>query len=192
MARAEARKLLGKMSEGVDLNVERREQRAIAAEPSGGPTLRDAYNAHLDKMHKRNRSPDSIATMKKEIEKYLFRVGPSRGGRWLTTEGAPGLGPQRFRERRGRGHYDDRLVAELAGVEWGTFLGPGHLARLDLDQVRASGAFACIREVTPQLAYLQVSDDPADDLTEGLETKLQAARRALAPLLMDVTGISLE
>lgn len=75
LARAEARKLLGKMSEGVDLNVERREQRALAAEPAGGPTLRDAYNAHLEKMRKRNRSPDSIATMKKEVEKYL--------GKWL-------------------------------------------------------------------------------------------------------------
>lgn len=103
-----------------------------------------------------------------------------------------GLSQQRFRERRGRGHYDDRLATELAGVEWGTFLGPGHLARLDLGQVRASGAFARVIAVTPQLAYLQVSEDPTDDLTEGFEAKLQAARRALAPVLIDVSGISLE
>ncbi|MEO7732414.1 MAG: hypothetical protein ABIY55_15705 [Kofleriaceae bacterium] len=103
-----------------------------------------------------------------------------------------GLSPQRFRERRGRGHYDDRLATELAGVEWGTFLGAGHLARVDLGELRASGAFARVIEVTPRLAYLQVSEDPTEDLTEGFEAKLAAARHALAPVLMDVSGISLE
>jgi hypothetical protein len=103
-----------------------------------------------------------------------------------------GLSEQRFRERRGRGWHDDRLVAELAGVEWGNFLGPGHLARLDLGQVRASGAFARVVELGPQLAYLQVSEDPAEDLTEGFEDRLVAARRVLAPVLMDVSGVSLE
>jgi len=71
LARAEAKKLLGKMSEGLDLNAERREQRATADEPAGGPTLRDAYTVHLEKMRKRNRSEQTIATMKKEVEKYL-------------------------------------------------------------------------------------------------------------------------
>ncbi len=78
-------------------------------------------------------------------------------------------------------------------MEWGTFLGPGHLARLDLGQVRASGAFARVVELAAgQLVYLQVSEDPTEDLTEGVEAKLQEARRALAPVLMDVSGISLE
>jgi hypothetical protein len=103
-----------------------------------------------------------------------------------------GLSQQRLRERRGRHHYDDRLVAELAGVEWGTFLGPGHLAKVDLAELRRSGAFARVVEVTPTLAYLQVTEDPLDDLTEGFEQKLIAARRALAPLLMDVSAISLK
>ena len=104
-----------------------------------------------------------------------------------------GLSEQRFRERRGRGWYEERLVTALASVEWGTFLGSGHLARLDPGEVRASGAFARVVELAAgQLAYLQVSEDPADDLTEGFEAKLQAARRALAPVLMDVSGISLE
>jgi hypothetical protein len=103
-----------------------------------------------------------------------------------------GLSQQRFRERRGRHHYDDRLVAELAGVEWGTFLGPGHLAKVDLAELRRSGAFARVVEVTPTLAYLQVTEDPLDDLTEGFEQKLIAARRVLAPLLMDVSAMSLE
>jgi hypothetical protein len=104
----------------------------------------------------------------------------------------PGLSEHRLRERLARVLYADRLATELAGVEWGNFLGPGYLARLDLGQLRVSGAFARVIEVTPQLAYLQVSEDPIDDLTEGFEAKLQAARRALAPVLMDVSGISLE
>ncbi len=103
-----------------------------------------------------------------------------------------GLSEPRRRERRGRFHHADRLATELAGVEWGNFLGPSHLARLDLGQVRASGAFARVAELAPGLVYLQVSEDPAEDLTEGFEAKLQAARRALAPVLMNTSGISLE
>ena len=103
-----------------------------------------------------------------------------------------GLSEQRFRERRGRSWYDDQLATELAGVEWGLFLGPGHLAGVDLAALRASGAFARVLEVTPMLAYLQISEDPAEDLTDGFEAKLAAARRALAPVLMDVSEVSLE
>lgn len=39
--------------------------------PSTAPTLREGYVAHVERMRKRNRSEDSIATVKKEIEKYL-------------------------------------------------------------------------------------------------------------------------
>jgi len=73
-------------------------------------------------------------------------------------------------------------------VEWGTFLGPRHLARLDLGTVKASGAFARVVELDEGLAYLQVSEDPAEDLTEGFEGKLVAARAVLAPVLMDMSG----
>lgn len=103
-----------------------------------------------------------------------------------------GLSEQRFRERRGRGRYEDRIVAELAGIEWGTFLGAGHLPRIDLEEVRRSGTFTRVDLITPELAYLQVTEDPMDDLSEGFESRLIAARRALASLLMDVSGISLE
>lgn len=70
LARTEAKKLLGKFSDGVDINAELREERS-AIGSAGGPTFRDAYEAHLLKMRRRNRSEQSIATMKKEIEKYL-------------------------------------------------------------------------------------------------------------------------
>jgi hypothetical protein len=58
--------------------------------------------------------------------------------------------------------------------------------------VRRSGAFARVVEVTPTLAYLQVTEDPLDDLTEGFEQKLIAARQALAPVMMDASAISLD
>lgn len=103
-----------------------------------------------------------------------------------------GLSEQRLRERRGRGRYEDRIVNELAGVEWGTFLGPGHLPKVKLDEVRRSDAFARVVEIAPTLAYFQVTENPMDDLTESFEDKLIVARRALAPLLMDVSAISLE
>src|SRR5262245_32806636 len=64
LARQEAKKLLGKMSEGVDLA-------AGEGAKEKGPTFRDAYEAHLDRMRKRNRSEQSVATVKKEIEKYM-------------------------------------------------------------------------------------------------------------------------
>ena len=70
LARTEARKLLGKLSDGVDINAELREERS-AIGSAGGPTFRDACEAHLLKMRRRNRSEHSIATMKKEMEKYL-------------------------------------------------------------------------------------------------------------------------
>lgn len=109
----------------------------------------------------------------------------------------PGLSEQRFRERRARSRYADRIGTELAGVEWGTFLGRGHLLRVDLGELRRSGAFARIVEVSskegsPKLAFLQISDDPRDDLTDAFEAKLVAARRALAAITMDVSAISLE
>lgn len=103
-----------------------------------------------------------------------------------------GLSEQRFRERRARLRYADRIGTELAGVEWGTVLGEGHLAHVDLGELGRSGAFARVLEISPKLAYLQVSDDPLEDLTDGFEAKLVLARRALAAVLMDVSAISME
>ncbi len=103
-----------------------------------------------------------------------------------------GLSEQRFRERRARLRYAGRIENELAGVEWGTLIGAAHLERIDLGELRRSGAFVRVVEVAPKLSYLQVRDNPLDDLTEGFETKLVATRLALAPLLTDVSAISLE
>jgi integrase len=72
LARTEAKKLIGKMSDGLDVNAQVREERsATTVAVADGPTFRDAYETHLLKMRRRNRSEQTIATMKKEVEKYL-------------------------------------------------------------------------------------------------------------------------
>lgn len=103
----------------------------------------------------------------------------------------PGLSTRHAIERRGRDWYAKQLHSELAGPEWGTFLGAEHLARLDLNQIRASGVFERVVLVSPRLAYLQLTTDPTDNLQDDFEAKLQAAREALAPILMDLSNVNL-
>jgi hypothetical protein len=106
-----------------------------------------------------------------------------------------GLSPQRRRERRGRDWHSDQIARELSGIEWGTFLGPGHLAegRVDLSAVNASGAFDRVVEVVPErLVYLQVTTNPADDLEAAIETKLIAARKAVSSVVMETNDVELE
>jgi hypothetical protein len=103
-----------------------------------------------------------------------------------------GLSDQRRRERRARDWHQWQRHNELAGPEWGTFLGAEHLARLDLERVRDSGAFERVVLISPGLAFLQITKDPGDDLTEVFEAKLQRARRALAPIMMDISDVHLD
>jgi hypothetical protein len=46
--------------------------------------------------------------------------------------------------------------------------------------------------ISPRLAYLQLTKDPADDLRDDFESKLQMAREALAPILMDLSDVNLD
>ncbi len=102
----------------------------------------------------------------------------------------PGLSAQQARERRGRDWHQWQRHDELAGPEWGTFLGAEHLAQLDLERVRRSGAFARVIEIArSRLAFLQLTADPADDLRDDFEPKLARAREALAPILMDLGDV---
>jgi hypothetical protein len=106
-----------------------------------------------------------------------------------------GLSDQRRLERRGRDWKHELVGQRIANVEWATLLGPEHLARVSVDELRASGAFARVIDVVPgRLAFLQVTHDPTDDLREvnGLEDKLVAARTALTAILMDVEDVSLD
>lgn len=107
-------------------------------------------------------------------------------------EPRPGLSTRQMIERRGRHWHQWQRHNELAGPEWGTFLGAEHMARLDLEKVRASSAFERVVLVSPRLAFLQITKDPADDLRDDFEVKLAAAREALAPILMDLSDVNLD
>lgn len=99
---------------------------------------------------------------------------------------------RRAQERRAHSWYDRAVDAQLAGPEWGIFFGPRHLARLVPDPT----CFPVIRDAgAAKLALL--SESPADVLDHSVEPpfapsferQLDAARRALAPLLMDVSAV---
>lgn len=100
-----------------------------------------------------------------------------------------GLSGQRIRERRVRDYKNELIDTRLAGVEWGTFLGPGHLKHIDASAVRGSGAFERIVEVTPSLVFLQLTSDPEDDLSPDVEPRLQHAREVLNALLLDTSDL---
>ena len=101
----------------------------------------------------------------------------------------------RSESSRSAGASSPQIATVLSGIEWGTFLGPEHLAagRVDLPALRASGAFDRIVEVLPgRLAYLQVTANPADDLEAGIETNLIAARLAVSTIIMKTDDVTLE
>ena len=91
---------------------------------------------------------------------------------------------RRAQERRAHAWYDRAIDAQLAGPEWGIVLGPRHLGRLAPDPA----CFPVIRDAgAAKLALLSAS--PADALEPHFERRLDAARQALAPLLMDVSTV---
>jgi hypothetical protein len=115
------------------------------------------------------------------------------GGSWPKPR--VGLSDQRRRERRARHRKAELLGDHVANVEWMTLLGPGHLARISVEALRASGVFFGVVELVPhRLALLRVTADPTDDLssTSRLEQELDAARAALAPIRMDVSDVTLD
>lgn len=99
----------------------------------------------------------------------------------------PGLSERRARERRAHRRFEDSLATALGGPEWGTFLGPGVLPRLDREAIQ--GAAAKVVDVTPTLVYVQATDDPLDELSDGFDARLDALRSALAPVLMDLSAL---
>ena len=121
---------------------------------------------------------------------YAYAEKVALGG--FDPKPRPGLSTRQEIERRGRYQHMWQRHNELAGPEWGTFLGAEHLARLDIEKVRASGAFERVVLVSPRLAYLQLTTNPADDLRDNFEPKLQAAREVLAPILMDLSDVNLD
>ncbi|HEU4611316.1 MAG TPA: hypothetical protein VFS15_04535 [Kofleriaceae bacterium] len=92
--------------------------------------------------------------------------------------------PRRARERKGHYWYDKRVDVEIAGPDWGIVIGPEHLKRF----ARDPAVFPVIREAGASKVVC-LSSDPADALTEAFDERLDAARKGLAPLLMDVSKV---
>jgi hypothetical protein len=97
----------------------------------------------------------------------------------------------RRKERRAQELFPDQLAARIPGPEWALFLSEGHQAELQVDKIRATGAFAKVEELDGRLLYLQLTDDPADarDL-EAFEATVDAARQVLRPIAMDLSGVT--
>jgi hypothetical protein len=117
---------------------------------------------------------------------YKLAVGSSIPSR------RDGLSDDRRRARRAHDKWHEQISAKIATVEWGTFLGLEHLGQVDLDKLRASGAFARVEAVSPSLAFVQLTPNPLDDLSSELEQRVLKAREALGTLLIDSSGVHLE
>jgi hypothetical protein len=93
----------------------------------------------------------------------------------------PGLTPRRLAERRA---YDLRkLDREIPAPEWGLFLSRGHLEKVPASALEQSGVFHQVRRLSDELAFLQLTDDPADALRPDYDALLDPVRRVLAPVL---------
>jgi hypothetical protein len=104
-----------------------------------------------------------------------------RWGLEMRPRSRPGLPERRMSERGTQRTNEDQLATKIAGPEWGTLLGPGHLERIDREQLKA--AAARVVEITASLVLVQATLDPLDDLSDGFDAKLDPLRRALAPVL---------
>lgn len=121
--------------------------------------------------------------------RFLLAYKLASGG--SIPDARDGLAELRRVGRRGYDFHSERIATSLATIEWGTFLGPSHLERIDLARLRSSGAFAHVHEVSPSLAFLQLTEDPSDDLSGALELRIVRAREVLAPILMDIRDVVL-
>ena len=107
------------------------------------------------------------------------------------TRGRADMTPRRRRERKAQAFHIADVGQKLPAVHWGTYLSAGHLARLGVAGLETSGAFHRVARLDGDMVFLQLTADPEDALRESFDDKLDAARRALAPLLIDVSGIEL-
>lgn len=90
----------------------------------------------------------------------------------------------RARERIAHDWYGKRIEAEIAGPDWGLVLGPEHLKRIEPDPT----VFPIVRNAGVSKAVFLTSN-VEDALSESFDARLDAARKALARLLMDVSNV---
>jgi hypothetical protein len=91
--------------------------------------------------------------------------------------------PRRAQERKGHYWHDKKVGEQVSGPDWGLILGPGHLPRVpDLS------AFRLVKDAGAA-KFVFLSEDPEDALRETFDERLEAARKALSPVLMDVSSV---
>ena len=107
------------------------------------------------------------------------------------SERGPGklMTAERLRYRRMPHHREEFITDSIGGPEWGTILGPGHVARLSLDELRRSGAFYEVRELGHGGAFVRLSEDPMDTRSLAIVDMVTRGREALASICMNVDDI---
>ena len=103
----------------------------------------------------------------------------------------PLLTEDRIRYRRAPWHHDKQIDRGIGGPEWGTFLGPRHLEKLSLEDVRSSGAFAQVHLLAYGGAFLQLTGDPSDSQSERIVDLVARGRVALSAITLDVSAVRL-
>ena len=99
--------------------------------------------------------------------------------------------PDRIRYRRTPGFLANQIHRGIGGPDWGTFLGPGHLARLPPDTLKSS-AFYQVRPLAHGGAFIRLSDDPLVAHTDAILGLVDRARAALDPIVIhDLSDVRL-
>lgn len=117
--------------------------------------------------------------------KAALHMGPQKDERARY----PQMTDDRVRYRRVPFVYDTKIDHAIGGPEWGTLLGSKHLARVSLEALRSSGAFAEVRELASGGAFLALSANPGDALSDKIVELVAAGRRALDPIVLDVSAV---
>jgi hypothetical protein len=103
----------------------------------------------------------------------------------------PWMSERRVRERHGFTEFPEQLGHSIPGPEWAIFLSPEHVARLAPAALQPGTVFARVERLPYGGVYAQLTDDPSDAMQPGFDALLDGARDALAPILMDTSGIEL-
>lgn len=96
--------------------------------------------------------------------------------------------PDRVRYRKAPAYLFNEIHHGIGGPEWGTFLGPGHLARLP-PATLASNAFHSVRPLAHGGAFVRLSEDPLDAQSDAILALVANARAALEPIVLDVSDV---
>jgi hypothetical protein len=99
------------------------------------------------------------------------------------------ISDERLRYRRASWQHDKSIDIGIGGPEWGTFLGPKHVEKLSVPDLRASGAFAEVRELPHGGVFLQLSRHPGDAQAAEINELVAVGRRGLEPILLNVDGV---